>query len=215
MLKRQRKDLLLHQPQNHRLLLLPLSSLGLPSDSKHLFNTCFHFIEKNQNGPGRRWRRRRRVSVVSQCYFVSSTFYSPFLFLKNGFVCSDDEDDDDDEDDEEEDDEEEDIEESPVKARWCFGSSAEYIWWVVSLIFFYLFWVQAKATLSKKKPPAQNGKSPKPNAPAQKQVIYLPFYFQKGSHDILLLVTNITVLFSDTFFNLSLDLRLRISIFYR
>lgn len=123
----------------------------------------------------------------------------PFVFKKNVFVCSDDEDDDDDEDDEEEDDEEEDIEESPVKARWCFGSSAEYIWWVVSLIFFNLFWVQAKATLSKKKPPAQNGKSPKPNAPAQKQVIYLPFYFQKGSHDILLLVTNITVLFSDTF----------------
>lgn len=59
-------------------------------------------------------------------------------------MCSDDEDDDDDEDDEEEDDEEEDIEESPVKARWCFGSSAEYIWWVVSLIFFIYFGYRRK-----------------------------------------------------------------------
>ncbi|XP_056909936.1 nucleophosmin 1a isoform X2 [Takifugu flavidus] len=55
----------------------------------------------------------------------------------------DDDDDDEDEEDDEDDDEEEDIEESPVKA---------------------------KATPSKQKPPAQNGKSPKPNTPAQKQV---------------------------------------------
>lgn len=61
------------------------------------------------------------MSVVTQCYFVSSTFYSIFF---NGFVCSDDEDDDDDDDDEdeEEDDEEEDIEESPVKACSSFSS---------------------------------------------------------------------------------------------
>ncbi|XP_056909935.1 nucleophosmin 1a isoform X1 [Takifugu flavidus] len=81
----------------------------------------------------------------------------------------DDDDDDEDEEDDEDDDEEEDIEESPVKARSCFGSSSEYIWWVVSLIYF-IFLVQAKATPSKQKPPAQNGKSPKPNTPAQKQV---------------------------------------------
>lgn len=146
MLKHQRKDLLLHQLQNHRLLLHPLSSLGLPCGCKQLFNTCFHFIEKNENGSGRRWRRRRRVSVVSQYYFVLSTFYSPLCFFKkNGFVCSDDEDDDDDED-EEDDDEEEDIEESPVKARSCFGSSTEYIWWGVSLIylFIFLFWYRRK-----------------------------------------------------------------------
>lgn len=36
------------------------------------------------------------------------------------FLCSDDDDDDDEDDDDEE---EEDIEESPVKARLCFGSS--------------------------------------------------------------------------------------------
>lgn len=54
-------------------------------------------------------------------------------------MCSDEDDDDDDDEDEEDDDEEEDIEESPVKARSCFGSSSEYIWWVVSLIYFNFF----------------------------------------------------------------------------
>lgn len=62
-------------------------------------------------------------------------FYSPFkkATTHNGFVCSDDEEDDEDEE-EDDDDEEEDIEESPVKACLCFGSSTEYIWWDLSLI---------------------------------------------------------------------------------
>lgn len=47
------------------------------------------------------------------------------------------------------------------------------------LFYSIIFLVQAKATPSKQKPPAQNGKSPKPNTPAQKQVIFA-FLFPEG-----------------------------------
>lgn len=84
---------------------------------------CFNmsFTEKNEIGSQRGWRRRW-VSVVSHCYFVTRFAFSPPIITD--LFCRDDEEaDDDEEDDDDDEEEEEDIEESPVKARLFSGSS--------------------------------------------------------------------------------------------
>lgn len=69
----------------------------------------------------------------------------------------------------------------------------------------YCLSLQAKATPSKQKPPAQNGKSPKPNTPALKQVIYIYIFF---------LVTNLKTLFSGTICIWHISSRFNRFIFY-
>lgn len=61
----------------------------------------------------------RMKTMTSKCFraIVTGSLRQPFLTM---FLCRDEDDEDDEEDDDEE---EEDIEDSPVKARLCFGSS--------------------------------------------------------------------------------------------